>query len=266
MTTPVSLTLPQFAASFNDAGVLGRMAADIGLAGLFCFDHLIPLGNVYRPVFEHAAVMGAMAATSTVRVGSLVTRVTLRPPATTAAMARCAYAIAGGQMVLGLGVGDRLSEDELVRNGMALVKLDRRLGLLEETIGEVRRHVPDLPIWVGGRHPGVRQVAAAHADGWNAWHASASELADEADEVRAGAGRPMTISWGGAVLLAADQADLDQAILERGGKDGIIAGTPAQALDTLGGLAAIADEIVLSLVPNRPASWELLASKILPHL
>ena len=51
----------------------------------------------------------------------------------------------------------------------------------------------------------MRRIAATRADGWNAWGASPDELAQEADELRAEAGRNLTVTWGGGVILAPDQ-------------------------------------------------------------
>jgi alkanesulfonate monooxygenase SsuD/methylene tetrahydromethanopterin reductase-like flavin-dependent oxidoreductase (luciferase family) len=107
-------------------------------------------------------------------------------------------------------------------------------------------------------------MAARLADGWNAWGADVDELADEAAEVRELAGdRAFTISWGGTILLAEDDESLSKRVAERGGTEGVVAGTPAVIKRHLDEVADLADEIVVSVVPNRLANWELFAKAVL---
>jgi alkanesulfonate monooxygenase SsuD/methylene tetrahydromethanopterin reductase-like flavin-dependent oxidoreductase (luciferase family) len=268
---PVSLTAPQFSNSPDPALKLAREATSLGFTGIFVFDHLIPLGDPRRPVLEGAATLGAIAATSQARVGSLVTRASLRDPSITSGIAAALAAIAPGRSILGLGAGDSMSDDEAFRYGMDRPALADRIGLLERTIELTRVAAPLLPIWVGGRHPRVRRVAAALADGWNAWGATAEQLTKEADEVLAEAGRPIAVTWGGGVVLAPDQKALEEAVAARGGAEaiaaaGMMAGTPGRVIDHLGELAKVADELVVSILPNLPESWQLFSRKVLPFL
>ena len=107
-------------------------------------------------------------------------------------------------------------------------------------------------------------MAARLADGWNAWGADVDELADEAAEVRELVGdRSFTISWGGTILLAEDDEALSKRVAERGGTEGVVAGTPGVIRRHLDQVAALADEIVVSVVPNRLANWELFAEAVL---
>ena len=270
MTHPVSLTAPQFSNSPESALELARSLVPLGLTGIFVFDHLVPLGDSRRPVLEGAATLGALAATADARVGTLVTRATLRHPSITAAIGASLAAIAPGRSVLGLGAGDRLSDDEAMRYGMDRPALAERLVLLQETIEQIRVAAPSLPIWVGGRHPKVRRVAAL-ADGWNAWGATVKELEQEAAELRSEAGTGITVTWGGGVLLAPDQDTLDSLVTARGGIEsitagGITAGTPGSIIEHLASLAAVAGELVVSILPNVPDNWRLLSREVLPFL
>jgi alkanesulfonate monooxygenase SsuD/methylene tetrahydromethanopterin reductase-like flavin-dependent oxidoreductase (luciferase family) len=107
-------------------------------------------------------------------------------------------------------------------------------------------------------------MAARLADGWNAWGADIAELAEEAAEVRELVGeRAFTISWGGTILLAPDEDSLSERVAERGGAEGVVAGTPPVIKRHLEQIGALADEIVVSVVPNRPRIWELFARAIL---
>jgi alkanesulfonate monooxygenase SsuD/methylene tetrahydromethanopterin reductase-like flavin-dependent oxidoreductase (luciferase family) len=157
-----------------------------------------------------------------------------------------------------------MSADEANRFGHELEPLEKRLARLVETIAAIRSAAPEVPIWVGGRHDLVRQAAARYADGWNAWGAPLAELRSEVEEVRALAGsKPFTISWGGTLLLAPDEAALAKQIAERGGSQGTIAGTPSVIKGHLQDLGQVVDELVVSIVPNRPPSWELFARSVL---
>ena len=271
MTHSVSLTAPQFSNSPGPALELANAAAPLGFTGIFVFDHLVPLGDARRPVLEGAATLGAIAATSRARVGSLVTRASLRDPSITSAIGAALAAIAPGRSVLGLGAGDSMSDNESLRYGFDRPGLTERIGLLEKTIELTRSAAPLLPIWVGGRHPRVRRVAATWADGWNAWGASAEQLTREADELLAEAGRPIAVTWGGGVIFAAHQKALDEAVAARGGVEavaaaGLVAGTPGRVIDHLGQLATVADELVISILPNVSENWELFSREVLPSL
>jgi alkanesulfonate monooxygenase SsuD/methylene tetrahydromethanopterin reductase-like flavin-dependent oxidoreductase (luciferase family) len=257
---PVSLTVPQFSVDPNPLLDLARDPG--GLAGVFVFDHLVPLDDPHRPVLESAATLGAIAAVGVKRIGSLVIRVSLRPPEITASIATALAAIASRRPTIGLGVGDRLTADESKRYGMPTPSLDERIEVLIETISLVRKEAPEVEVWVGGRHRKLRAVSAEHADGWNCWGATADEFESEASEVRSLAGRPIRVSWGGTVLLAPEQQSLQELIARRGGTDGAVAGDPGQVKNALDRLATTADELVVSVVPNRRPNWELLSALI----
>ena len=128
---------------------------------------------------------------------------------------------------------------------------------------------PCPPVWLGGRLEVVRRLAAEVADGWNGWGGDQARFAEEAAQVRGWASHPMTVSWGGAVLLARDSDELEQLVSRRGGTEGVVAGTPDKVAGVLAGLVeAGADELVLSLLPsNRPQpTWELFMEKVWPRL
>jgi alkanesulfonate monooxygenase SsuD/methylene tetrahydromethanopterin reductase-like flavin-dependent oxidoreductase (luciferase family) len=109
-------------------------------------------------------------------------------------------------------------------------------------------------------------VTAQRADGWNAWDASIADLAAEGSEIWSNADRPVVISWGGVVLIAADDKSLEAAVQKRGGTEGVIAGTPEVVVTRLREIAAIADQLVLTVLPHHPDTWELFATDVIPHL
>lgn len=265
MSAPVSLTLPIFEKSSQPLLQAARAATTLGFRGVFVFDHLIPIGEPKRPVLEGASALGAVAAAAPdVRVGMLVLRASLRGPEVSTAVAETAAMLAPERLVVALGAGDRMSDDEVLRLG--LERFDR-MSVLEVTLDRIKEAVPHVPVWLGGRSKAVRSLAADRADGWNAWGAGADAFHREAEEVRGAAGRPIVVSWGGGILLSADQASLDEAIARRGGAEGVTAGLPAAIAEHLAGLVeAGADELIVSILPNRPQTWELFAGEVLPRL
>jgi len=95
------VTLPTFR---DDAAVLGaaRRAEELGLDGVFVFDHLWPMGAPQRPALSAFPVLGAIAA-STRRVcfGPLVARVGLVPVAVLVAELLSLDRMAPGRLIAG---------------------------------------------------------------------------------------------------------------------------------------------------------------------
>lgn len=275
MSPRVSVTLPQFhhePAPMLDAA---RRAEDLGFDGVYIFDHLFPLGSPDRPIFEGFVALGAVAAvTSKITIGTLVVRAPIRPAWTTAKAAWSAQAISGGRLTLGLGAADTLSKPEFEAYGLRFGSATERVDAVRETINAL--HAPELQLpgftvpktWIGGRSAAVRAAAAEIADGWNAWGGDADRLAVESAEIRAWAGRPFEVSWGGQVLLAPDEGHLAERLAERDDEDLLVAGTPERVAEQLRAYAAAgADELVLSLLSS-PGwdSWDLFHQEVRPLL
>ncbi len=252
-----------------------RRAENLGFDGVYVFDHLFPLGKPDRPIFEGFVALGAVAAaTSRINIGTLVIRAPIRPAWTTAKAAWSAQAISGGRLTLGLGAGDSMSKPEFEAYGLPFRSADERIGSVRETIEAL--HAPQLQLpgiaipktWVGGRSMAVRAVAADVADGWNAWGGTAEQLARDAAEIRAQAGRPFEVSWGGQVLLAPNEEQLGEWLATRDDADRLVAGTVEGVGDQLRAFVdAGADELVLSLL-SAPGwdSWGLFVDEVRPLL
>lgn len=262
---PVWLTVPQFSEDPRPAFQAASFVSSYRLAGVFCFDHLVPLDDPHRPVLELASLLGALAAIGRTRVGSLVMRAPLRGPHLSSAVAATAAAVTPGGFVLGLGVGDSRSREEARRYGQVVLPLDRRLALLEETIRLVRERAPSVPVWVGGTHRRVREAAVDWADGWNGWGLSPAEVAELAGGLRRRRS-DLRLSWGGSVLLAGSEAELEE-LWGRRTRPPTVAGTPGRVVEHLGRLRrAGVDEFVVSVLPNRPDRWEMFAEQVVARL
>ena len=100
-----------------------------------------------------------------------------------------------------------------------------RVAALRDAVDAVRDR--GYPVWIGGTDPAVREVAAAHADGWNRWGGGLERFREQGANLQAAAARsPFTLSWGGLVVLA-DDDDAAAAKAERlGAGDQVLVGGP----------------------------------------
>lgn len=158
------------------------------------------------------------------RLGTLVTRAGLRPPALLARMAATVGQVAGSPLVVGLGTGDRLNRDENDAFGLPYRDAAGRLADLEQSALALRGPLAGQPgpeVWIGGTGPRVRAAAGRMADAWNGWGLTPDEMAAGLADVRRHAGRAgrdpgsVTATWGGQVLIGEDAAA--RAMLETWG-------------------------------------------------
>jgi 5,10-methylenetetrahydromethanopterin reductase len=155
-------------------GELARWIESLGYDDLWLTDSSLHAGEVY----VYASL--ALAATTTLRVGTAVTNPITRHPAITANAAATLARLAPGRFVCGIGVGDA----PLPEIGLKLAKVDTLIGSVElmrrlwagETLNErvlrwefanARLKVAPGPIAVHWSASGPRTLEAAgeHADG-----------------------------------------------------------------------------------------------------
>jgi alkanesulfonate monooxygenase SsuD/methylene tetrahydromethanopterin reductase-like flavin-dependent oxidoreductase (luciferase family)/predicted kinase len=169
-------------------------AAEAGFGGIALMDHLIQIpqvGQAWEPIPEPWVTLGMLAGLGTrLRLGTLVTPVTFRPPGVLANTVATLDALSGGRAFCGIGAGwwDR----EHAAFGLRFPAATDRLDLLETAIETLRalwqpgtkayrgervqlpettcypRPVSSVPIIVGGS--GERrtlQIAARLGDGCN---------------------------------------------------------------------------------------------------
>src|SRR5664279_6169461 len=109
----VGITLPQFRDEADTALDAARRAEALGIDGVFCFDHLWPMGQPGRPALSSGPLLGALAAvTSTIHLGTLVARIGLVPDDVLVEVLCGVDSLSGGRLVAGIGTGDRLSREE----------------------------------------------------------------------------------------------------------------------------------------------------------
>jgi alkanesulfonate monooxygenase SsuD/methylene tetrahydromethanopterin reductase-like flavin-dependent oxidoreductase (luciferase family) len=214
----IAVGLPQVGDDVESVVRAARDAEDAGAWGVWVFDNLQRLKRPELSVLEGWSLLGPLAAaTSRVRLVSLVTRAGLRPPALVARMAAVVQAASDGRFVLGLGAGDAASRAEEERFGIQGVRgrstadavrstgveaeREARLRLIEGTVREVREPSAPLrpvvappPIWVGGTADALIDLALrVAADAWHGWGLEVDAFA------RRAAGLPSEVEkwWGG---------------------------------------------------------------------
>lgn len=266
----VGITLPSFVEDPAVPLEIARTAEDAGVDGVFVFDHLLrrAADGTRRPALEAVSLLGAVAsATERVTVGTLVLRASLRPPASSAAATETLARLAPSRLVVGVGAGDSESREENETFGLGFGTIQDRVECLRATVRAVRDR--GAPVWVGGLATAVRDIAAAEADGWNAWGLDRSRFAAWAQQLRAGAARErFECGWSGLVVL--DRSD--EAARERahrlGARPGTLIGGPATITKLVGELAdAGADWVILGPLDAGDArTATMLGEEVVPRL
>jgi alkanesulfonate monooxygenase SsuD/methylene tetrahydromethanopterin reductase-like flavin-dependent oxidoreductase (luciferase family)/predicted kinase len=191
------LQISRFPWDDDPAGWMKQMAlaADAaGFTGVALMDHLIQIPQVDRawsPIPEPWVTLGLLAGLDTrLRLGTLVSPVTFRPPGITAKVVATLDALSGGRAFLGIGAG--WWEREHAGFGLPFAPSAARLGELERAIELIRalwaagtkaysgdrmtlpettcypRPVSSVPIIVGGSgEKRTLRIAARLADGCN---------------------------------------------------------------------------------------------------
>ena len=292
MTVQIGVTLPQFTAD-RDAFVSGaERAIALGFDSLWVFDHLWPLGgDRERPILESWSALGYLAEmTEEVRLGTLVTRASLRHPVLLAKAAATVAAIAPGRLIVGLGTGDHLNKGENESFGAPYYTGQERMKQFVTTATMLQRFFlggtvtlddkharvsglpasPKLadppPVWLGGRSTEVLEIAARLASGWNGWGANLDAFAEDAAKVRALAGeRPFDISWAGQVVLGTDDEDAAGRLGQRDPVQYVTGGPDTVRTELSRAVTAGASHLVVALpAAGEAGAYEALAEVLSP--
>jgi len=173
----VGVTLPTFR---DDALAIeaAQRAEELGIDGVFVFDHLWPAGAPQRPALSAFPVLGALAAaTRRICLGPLVARIGLVPDEILVAALLSLEQMAPGRLIAGLGTGDSKSAAENLAFGIPFAPPDeRRLAL-----AWCARHLLDagVPVWVGGGSGPTVELAVDLGPGAavNMWEGQPAALA-----------------------------------------------------------------------------------------
>ena len=289
----IGLALPVFSDDAAKPMTFAARASDLGFHGLFAADHLFPPMGPGSPSLEAFTTLSAVAARHPgMTVGTLVTRVTLRPAGMLAKLASALDQVSLGNAVVALGTGDSISIPEHEMFGFGFPPIQERRARLEETVLAMKElfagrpwtggeHVPPLsgpllpppvrpggpPVWVGGVADAAVDLAARVADGWNGWGLDAAEFETKARRLRTG-GRDVTATWGGIAVVGEDRDDLERLLGDRADR-GLSVGDAWTG--TVEELRAFAERLARAgcawaiLLPGGPADrLDVIAGALLP--
>ncbi len=132
-----------------------RRTEALGYSTLLLRDHFVtePFGEQFAPM---VALMAAAAATTALRVGTLVIDNDYRHPVLLAKEAATLDALSGGRFELGLGAG--WLRDEYERAGMPFDAAGVRVDRLEESIRILKRLLSGSPATLHGSHYSVTDL------------------------------------------------------------------------------------------------------------
>ena len=296
---------PQQGASYDDILAAATATERLGFDGFFRSDHFLKMGDVSGqpgPTDAWVTLAGLARDTSRVRLGTLVTSATFRPPALLAVQVAQVDAMSGGRIEFGFGTG--WYEEEHAAFGIPFPA--RRFDLFEEQLeiitglwntpeGETYSHSGEtytlvdnpatpkpvqhpLPVIIGGKgKTRTPALAARHATEFNIPFASSLDevpaLFSATDAACEAIGRdPATLRKSIAVVAAVGATDAD--FIRRAetiGRDpnelrrAALAGTPDEARERLAELESLgAETVYLQLWDLRDLELiELLASAVL---
>ncbi|MGH8980927.1 MAG: LLM class flavin-dependent oxidoreductase, partial [Acidimicrobiales bacterium] len=190
----VGVMLPVFQPTAERARSIAVAAEAAGLDGVFCFDHVWPLGQPARPAIAPFPVLAHVAGRTTqVALGPLVARVALVPDGVLLAQFDALAVVAPGRVIAGVGTGDRLSAGENEAYGVPFTEAATRREALRECVRALQAR--GIEVWVGDGTAETRQIAIDEGAVLNLWNATPDEVAEVA-RAAAVAGRG-GVTWAG---------------------------------------------------------------------
>jgi F420-dependent oxidoreductase-like protein len=128
---------------------IGKLAESVGFDSIWLMDHFFQIpgvGDVYEPMLEAYTGLGFLAAaTSRVRLGTMVTGVTYRYPGVLVKQVTTLDVLSGGRAIF--GVGAAWFEREHIGLGVPFPPVKERMERLEETL-QIACHM-----WRGDTNP-----------------------------------------------------------------------------------------------------------------
>jgi hypothetical protein len=191
----LGVLLPLFRSSTDDALAAADLAANLGVDGVFAYDHLYPIGHPERPALRPFPVLAAVAARHEVAIAPLVARVGLVDDATLVGEFTALHTLAPGRTIAALGLGDQLSAAEHARYGISLAPLAERRARLHAIALELA--ALEMPVWVGGSGPTAIGLARALGAAVNCWAVTPERVAALASDGE--------VTWAGDLPSGVDE-------------------------------------------------------------
>jgi hypothetical protein len=167
--------LPTFRETPAEAFSVAEEAVEAGVDGLFCYDHLWPLGQPDRPALAPFPILGALAGRFGAGrrshdgpyLGTMVARVGLVPNAVLVAEFTALAHLAPGRVIAGLGTGDTLSAAENLAFGVAYPPAaERRAAMVEVARTLIGR---GMQVWLASGPRGRSDEAQVAGAGLTLW-------------------------------------------------------------------------------------------------
>ena len=227
MRLRTGVVLPTFRDTPIEAFAVARAAVEAGVDGLFCYDHVWPLGQPERPALAPFPVLGALAgqldAAPAERggpfLGTLVARVGLVPHEVLAGQFRALEALAPGRVIAGLGTGDRLSADENRAYGVPYPPAAERRAQMVALARDLR--AAGLIVWVAGGRVGRTEEARSSGAAMTVWDSEPSLVRARVDEPDA-----VEVTWAGPPPADAQMLVEGVASLHAAGATWVVFGWP----------------------------------------
>jgi len=221
----VGVVLPSFRYRPDEAMATAHLAEASAIDGVFCFDHLWPMGQPERPALAPFPLLGAVAgSTERISVGTLVARVGLVPDDILISEFAALRVVAPGRVIAGLGTGDRKSSAENDAYGVPAGSPEERRAAL--ALCAVALSGLGLPVWVGAGARATNELALELGAALNLWGASAGVVAEHA--------RLGEVTWAGPPVTGGDAAAITavlRPIADAGASWAVLASpTPIAAL------------------------------------
>jgi hypothetical protein len=219
--------LPTFRDSPDQAFAVAREALAAGVDGVFCYDHLWPIGHPDRPALAPFPILADLAVSTKIApiagggpyFGTLVARIGMVPNRVLLGQFRALAGLAGGRVIAGLGTGDRLSEAENRAYGIPYGSAAERRRDMVEMACALREM--GLTVWLAGGTAARLDESRAAQVGLNVWDAPPSLVA-----ARTGGPDAVEVTWGGPPLK--EESTLREAVgeLARAGATWVIFASP----------------------------------------
>jgi F420-dependent oxidoreductase-like protein len=300
---------PLRGATYDDFARAARRAEDGGFDGFFRSDHYRSIGATDLPPGPTDAwitLAGLARETSRIRLGTLVTAATFRPPGVLAITAAQVDQMSGGRVELGMGTGWYPPEhtgyglefpSARVRFERLAEQLEVITGLWQTPPGQLFTYrgthyqvvespalpkpvqAPRPPIIIGGTGPRrTPALAVRYADEFNISFRNLEETAQQfklVTETAARLGReaPLAMSAGVSVVCGRSDEEVRRRAerlgqrLARSGAD-VVAGSPARIVDYLGGFAGLGTRRVYLRITDLADldHLDVLAAEVLPQM
>ena len=274
-------TEPQQGADYSTLLRVAKATEELGFDAFFRSDHYLKMGEgsgLPGPTDAWTTLAGLAVQTERIRLGTLVSPVTFRPPGPLAISVAQIDQMSGGRVEFGLGTG--WFDAEHAAYGLPFPPLGERFAIMEEQLAVITglwtapegepfsfagkfytvadspalpkpAQRPRPPVIIGGSGPKrTPRLAAAYADEYNAGFDAVQGTQAAFDRVRAAvelAGRPagsMIYSVAQVVCCGRDEEEIKRRAAAIGRepdelRENGLAGTPAEIVDKIGQFAAI---------------------------